>query len=83
MARPTASSLNSDVSKVTGNTVTRVSDGNYTRSGQSRPATVNLGGAYTPDTRRLMYGVGGVATGGGGGRKRASQRHKSEVGTAS
>ncbi len=78
MARPSANSLNPDITKVTGKTVARVSDGQHTRAGQSRPPTVNLGGAYTPDTRRLSYGSAGVG-GSSGSSKKASQRHKSEV----
>lgn len=41
-----------------------------------RPTTVNLGGFYTPDTRRISYGSAGVNAPGSGGGARKSQEGK-------
>ncbi len=63
--------------KVTGQP--RPATGDYLRAdneASQRAETVNLGGFYTPDTRRIKYGSAGISVPGGGAGGSRSQRGK-------
>lgn len=61
--------VNSEIVKTTGKPVDTISSSGLRSDNEasSRPATVNCGGFYTPDTRRLGYGSDGVSAPGGSG----------------
>ena len=68
--------------KVTG--TPRPASGDYLRAdyeASGRAKTLNLGGFYTPDTRRITYGSAGVSGGGGQGGKvsQAGRARRSSV----
>ena len=67
--------VNSEAAKTTGQPV-NCDAGCGIRSdneASKRPASVSLGGFYTPDSSGLGYGVGGVSTPGGGNGGSVSQ----------